>query len=266
MNNEVILDGGRLIVREKFIELFRSNRLDSFESLMEHPGHGVAKCVLESRSTVCLNLADEKGDLPCFLKRHKCRGRRALGLIPGPPGALNEWNAMKWFEESGLPGPEPVAYGADGESSLVISAGVPHYSKLSEWVKENRPGDKATGARRRVAMELGRLVGRLHLMGFSHQDLYLCHFLCGNRETALPLTLIDLQRVRRKKRLPRSWQVKDLAQLYFSAKESVTHGEILRFWSAYIKEFSQKERGITLWPRIARKAKRIERHTIKNNL
>ena len=178
---------------------------------------------------------------------------------------------MWTFLQLGLPGPVPVAWGKDGESSLVLSEGVSHVMRLSEWTERNfgegsYRNTRALLAKHKIIEEIANIVGRMHAEGLHHQDLYLCHFLCGSEQDGLPLTLIDLQRVKRHRRLPRRWQVKDLAQLHFSSAQYITRRDIWRFWKTYNSIYHTRRRIIPLWHSILRKSERIRRHTLKHRL
>ena len=194
-----------------------------------------------------------------------------LRLRRPAPGAGQEWHAMWIFLQLGLPGPVPVAWGQDGESSLVLSEGVSHVMRLSEWAERNfgegsHRNTQAISAKHRIIEEVANIVARMHAEGLHHQDLYLCHFLCGSEQDGLPLTLIDLQRVERYRRLPRRWQVKDLAQLHFSSAQYLTRQDIQRFWKTYNSVYHSRRGMIPLWHSVLRKSERIRRHTLKHRL
>ena len=279
MNNSkiAIIDGGRLEVNRAFLPLLESNGLATFKALMSHPGHAVAKCAIKERNTVRLDLETESGEKRAFfLKRYtlpKIRERLKayLRLRRPAPGARQEWHAMWIFLQLGLPGPVPVAWGQDGESSLVLSEGVSHVMRLSEWAEKNfgegsHRNTQAISAKHRIIEEVANIVARMHAEGLHHQDLYLCHFLCGSEQDGLPLTLIDLQRVKRYRRLPRRWQVKDLAQLHFSSAQYLTRQDIQRFWKTYNSVYHSRRGMIPLWHSVLRKSERIRRHTLKHGL
>jgi heptose I phosphotransferase len=272
-----VIDGGRLEVNMAFLPLLESNGLATFKALMSHPGHEIAKCAIKERNTVRLDLETETGEKRAFfLKRYASptledRLKAYLKLRCPASGARQEWHAMWIFLQLGLPGPIPVAWGQDGESSLVLSEGVSHVIRLSEWAErylgvEFGSNPQVLSAKRKIIEEIANIVGRMHSGGLHHQDLYLCHFLCGSEQNGLPLTLIDLQRVEQHKSLPRRWQVKDLAQLRFSSAQYMTRQDIWRFWKIYDSIYHTGRRKIPLWRSILRKSERIRHHTLKHRL
>ena len=270
-------DGGRLEVNRAFLLLLESNGLATFKALMSHPGHAVAKCAIKERNTVRLDLETESGEKRAFfLKRYapptiRDRLKAYLRLKRPAPGARQEWHAMWTFLQLGLPGPVPVAWGQDGGPSLVLSEGVSHVMRLSEWAERNFGegscrNPQAIPAKHKIIEEVANVVARMHSAGLHHQDLYLCHFLCGSEQDGLPLTLIDLQRVERSRRLSWRWQVKDLAQLHFSSAQYITRQDMGRFWKVYNSIYHTGRRKIPLWHSILRKSERIRRHTLKHRL
>jgi tRNA A-37 threonylcarbamoyl transferase component Bud32 len=270
-------DGGRLEVNRAFLPLLESNCLATFKALMSHPGHAVAKCAIKERNTVRLDLETENGEKKSFfLKRYApptvgSRLKSYLRLKRPDPGAGQEWRAMWTFLQVGLPGPVPIAWGQDDKNSLVLSEGVSHVMRLSEWADRNfgegfGSNPQMLSAKRKIIKEIANIVGRMHAKGLHHQDLYLCHFLCGSEQDGLPLTLIDLQRVERSRRLSRRWQVKDLAQLHFSSAQYLTRHDIRRFWKVYNSIYHTGKRIIPLRHSILRKSERIRRHTLKHRL
>ncbi len=269
----IVLDQGRLFIAKDFKELFDFNRLASLDVLKAHRGNGIAKKVLEQRYTLRLELKSPTGEnLLFYIKKYF----PSPGQKPGPL-AQAEWTAMWWLREEHIPGPEPVAMGVDWDAAFVISKAVPHEMKLDQWAKTNlgdgqdtlrdlRPD--ATQHKGQIIDTTADIIGRLHQAGMCHQDLYLCHFLCGSRESGHPLTLIDVQRVRKFSRaLPLRWQIKDLAQFYFSAEPFIKKPDIQRFWHAYTCA-NRKSRlpGLLLLPLVRMKAARIRRHTVKHGL
>ncbi len=268
-----VLDQGRLFIAREFKELFDYNGISNLRAIEKHKGNGIVKKVLEERYTLRMELKNPTGrEYLFYIKKYFLKA----GKKPGPL-AQAEWMAMWWFQEENIPGPEPVALGMDWDEAFVISKAVPHVMKLDQWARTYLEDRQNTGKdskldpsmlKRQIIDSTADIIGRLHWAGMCHQDLYLCHFLCGSRDKALPLTLIDVQRVRKFNRgLPLRWQVKDLAQFYFSAGPFVQKTDINRFWHTY-SHVNQGNRipSLLLMPLIRFKANRIRRHTVKHGL
>ncbi len=111
---------------------------------------------------------------------------------------------------------------------------------------------------------LAEVAGRFHAQGFSHQDFYLCHFFWDEEEGRL--TIIDLQRLRWAKRPKKRWVVKDLAELFYSVRETLSQDEAISFQEEFLRTYASylpwvKEKGF--WSRVEKKIKRIARHDQK---
>jgi heptose I phosphotransferase len=242
---------------------------------MTHPGHEIAKYALEKRYTVRLDLEIENGKKKSFfLKKYRSlllfnKLKIYFRLNRLASDARPEWNAMWTFLEIGLPGPVPVALGHNKQSSLVLSEGVNYVMRLSDWAERNfgegsQKNIQSISAKHRIIEAVANIIAKMHSAGLVHQDLYLCHFLCGS-EDGLPLTLIDLQRVKKFRKLPVRWQVKDLAQLHFSSARYLTKQDIQRFWKVYDSVYHNAKKNPS-WRSILRKSNRIRRHTLKHKL
>jgi heptose I phosphotransferase len=148
--------------------------------------------------------------------------------------------------------------------------------KLDEWAERylasRGPGQIGNATRTElldhIICEVATIAGGMHRAGMCHQDLYLCHFLCASERRSIPLTLIDLQRVRRfPGKLPLGRQIKDLGQLLFSAQRFIGPREIRRFWQLY-REANPKNSipGPLMLPMVRIKAARIRHHTRRHGL
>ncbi len=273
------MNNGKLEINKDFSEWFDYNHILTVQDLATWPNRKILKKARGDRYTFMVKLPGPTGVEKGFVvKRFSAKPLMtwAFELIHPfrrPSGAKQEWQAMWEFMKVGLPGPKPVAWGQGRGFSAVVSEAVCHVMKLDQWAIKNkeawRAGDKdALQIKQNVIKELAGIVGKMHASGLHHQDLYLCHFLCGSEKYGIPLTLVDLQRAWRYKKLPRRWRVKDLAQLYFSSEEFATKEDVDLFWTTYERSFGSIP-GTTresLIRAILRKSKRIKRHTEKHGL
>jgi RAB protein geranylgeranyltransferase component A len=72
--------------------------------------------------------------------------------------------------------------------------------------------------------------------------------------------LIDLQRVFQPVILKRRWQVKDLAQLYYSSRDYFSDRDMMQFMHEYFDNHRLTNYQKRLIRSVCRKARRIERH------
>lgn len=119
---------------------------------------------------------------------------------------------------------------------------------------------------RRIGETLAEIVGTLHDAGFNHRDLYLCHVFVRCEGLRPDIALIDLERLRRHRRLLGPRVVKDLAALASSVPGGTTTGmQRARFLLRYMARRRIPRRGVYagLVRRILRKAARIKMHVPK---
>lgn len=163
-------------------------------------------------------------------------------------GAENEWQAIKLLGKLNIPTTPLVAYGRRGtnpvsKQSFIITEDLNNCVSLEDFCQPWPTNPPAPNLKRALINEVARITGEMHRSGLNHCDLYICHFLLELKDNKVPdprnpiLHLIDLHRVRQRDKLPRRWQVKDLAALHFSSFEI---GLTLRDRLRFIKTYSQQ--------------------------
>ena len=188
-------------------------------------------------------------------------------------GAENEWQAIKLLEELKIPTTPLVAYGRRGKNpvnkqSFISTRDLKNTESLEDYCRNWVTAPPSPTLKRALIRRVAEMTGALHRLGLNHCDLYICHFLLDLEEGRTPnpknltLHLIDLHRVRQRKKLPRRWQVKDLAALHFSSFEiGLTTRDRLRFISTYTqrpwRETLKSETG--LWRRVEKRAQAFYR-------
>lgn len=116
--------------------------------------------------------------------------------------------------------------------------------------------------KRQLLRQLADTARCLHAHGVNHRDFYLCHFLLRRDSPGLTqpggrldLHLIDLHRVQQRRRMPRRWQVKDLAGLYFSALDAgLSRRDCFRFMRRYGATPLREQLQRPLWRAVGRQA------------
>ncbi len=263
----ISLDGGKLVVNSEYAELLRCNGINAADKLWSLHGTTVKK-VLKERGTERLMLTsiDYSGMIETFIKRFtfpplKEKLKAALSMKFKTFNALDEWNAIVSFHKHELPTMTPLAAARIGSKTCVLTLGINEYVRASELFENFTEADLA---RKRALIEkIARLAGGMHAVNMAHQDFYLVHMFVREEEDD-KVYLIDLQRVMIQRKLSVRWRVKDLAQLYFSARPFVSQTDILRFWKIYTGmcgvELYEDSKLIV---KIFRKAEKIRLHTEK---
>ncbi len=198
----------------------------------------------------------EQGGRVYFVKRH----RPVKGFAKTPAAA--EWEAIRLFRRAGLRVMRPVAFGEDVEKGSVIWVERAPGEPLDDLLRRRRVPDRI---RRELVREAGAILGRMRRRDLHHRDFYACHLFADlSAPPGGRLTLIDLQRARRRPRLRERWTVKDAAALLYSApRPPVTRTDLVRFLRACfaVEKLGPREKRFAR--RAARKAARIARRRRK---
>jgi tRNA A-37 threonylcarbamoyl transferase component Bud32 len=204
-----------------------------------------------------------------FLKHFKIADWRALfrNVLRGSP-AQREAAAAAQIAQAGIETTVSAAVGATRRGlvvreSFLITREIPDSAPLDQVVRERLliaeqgtlPPD-ASRFRRGLARALGRLTGRLHRHGLTHGDLHRENILIRIRtDGEICLSLIDLQRVRRRWVLSFRRARHDLFGLYNSFNGIAGRAERRRFLSAYWLEVAAADsRLVTCRRRCGRRA------------
>ena len=262
-------DGDRLLINADFAKILEFNGINSFEDLWNISGESV-KNVLKERGTgrVFLKSPDGSALTEAYIKRYRpepfmSRLKNILSLRPCRfPGAMNEWEAIIEFHRRNLPTMQPLACGAGGGNSCILTLGITDYVRASELFAKFAKGERTR--RRKLIRRIAELAAGMHKAKMAHQDFYLVHMFVKEKEDD-SVFLIDLQRVVFEASFSERWRVKDLAQLLFSADKLVSRTDILYFWGIYTDMAgSELYKDSSLSNKIFRKAARIRRHVIGN--
>ncbi len=199
---------------------------------------------------------------------------RSLSRFKWPiSGAENEWRAIKLLEELEIPTTPLVAYGQRGNNpitrqSFIITKDLKNTESLEDYCRNWVSAPPSPTLKRALIQQVAEITGSLHRLGLNHCDLYICHFLLDLEDGKTPnphnltLHLIDLHRVRQREKLPRRWQVKDLAALHFSSFEiGLTARDHLRFISTYSRQPWREalKQEIGLWRQVEKRAQAFYR-------
>lgn len=266
----VTWDQGKMWVNCQFADLLQKHDLTRFENVMRYEGGQIAKHVIAERPTTRLILDSDLAPVTLFLKRHapaklKEYFKSWIRLRRARLGAVPEWQAIQRFVDLGIATMTPVALGVSGRQSFLLTLAIEGCEKLSDWMKNRLYPTDAAGIQqvRKVISEIAWIARTMHSAGLTHHDFYAGHLLIPNSPYR-PIHVLDLGRVRTSGWMGRIFQIKDLAQLYFSTKW-FTNLDRFRFLRAYLgRPISGRDRALIA--AIRAKAKRIARHTEKHRL
>ncbi|MBN1436920.1 MAG: lipopolysaccharide heptosyltransferase II [Sedimentisphaerales bacterium] len=266
------------ILHSNYRGLLAKHNLDSLQGVFDYQqGQRLDKPGLRRRERMRIELtsgADDKRVI--YLKRYgpptlSQRLKRAF-TCGAHVTAGCDFQAALALAKAGIDVPRPVAIGWQGQGprekrSFVMLEELPNAEALERLLPDQKQKQNQytlLADRRKLITTLAQLVKRLHDQGFFHRDLYLCHvFLAKDRAGKERLCLIDLQRVFQPRYRCRRWQIKDLAQLYYSARNFFTAAEIMRFLHTYFDSAHLNNQQKSLIRAVYRKTQRIARHDAK---
>ncbi len=183
-----------------------------------------------------------------FLKLHQGIGwgeiiKNLIQLRLPILGARNEWQAIDHLKALNVGTMTSVAYGERGvnpakQLSFIVTDDLVNTVSLEDYCKDWRESPPEPALKRRLIAKVGEMSGKMHQSGMNHRDFYLCHFLLD--ETVATdnaewpkLHIIDLHRAQIRRKVPRRWQVKDLAGLYYSALDIGLTAEDVKLFLHY---------------------------------
>jgi len=267
------LSSGIGLIHKDYLPLLEQQNLASLHDVFAYQhGQKLTKPGLGARQRLRLELLLNKNKkVVVYLKRYD---------YPGPIRLLRQWLSRRSLAaeavydfiaaislaENNIPVARPIAYGTQSHRrrSFVMFEELPNADALQrllpQWSQKKTEYDLLRN-KKKLLSQTAQLVRRLHNCGFCHRDLYLAHIFLGRDRTACErLSLIDLHRVFTPAILRRRWQVKDLAQLYYSARTYFTAADVMRF----LLEYFQSDRLTTRQKRfihaVYRKTQRIAGH------
>jgi hypothetical protein len=188
-------------------------------------------------------------------------GMRVFVKLEKRRSASKELEGITKAREARVPTAEVVFRGTDPDlGSLVGTLDLAPARPFDDLLREG----SLTGREvRRVFAVLADAVASLHEASLCHRDLYLCHVFAEADGADVRLAIIDMERVRKHRRVLGPRVVKDLAALFSSVPEgSTSEHQLARFLLRYMRYRKIPRRGVYpgLARRIRRKMARIQRH------
>jgi hypothetical protein len=183
-----------------------------------------------------------------------------------------EWVSTSRLASAGVSTPKTIAYGTQWGSlfekrSFVISEKIPQAEALERKLPECFDGQLTSAnlkRRRQFITQLANFIRKFHVTNYRHRDLYFSHIFQDNNGDFF---LIDLARAFKPMVLCRRYQIKDIAQIYYSApKRYFSNTDRLRFYLGYTGKSKLTGTDKIFIRRVINKVKQMERHTIKHGI
>ena len=217
----------------------------------------------------------ERNGRPYFLKLHRGIGwgeifKNLFKLRLPVLGASNEYQAVNELRRQGVDTMSVAAYASVGFDpaaiqSLIVTDELVDTISLEDYCADWQRNPPDPAIRMCLLVKLADSSRRMHGAGINHRDFYICHFHLDEKSLGEPVVrchIIDLHRAQMRRQVPRRWQVKDLAGLYFSAMDcGLRRRDLLRFIHHYTDGGLRKALGrdAGLWLQVARRAEQLYR-------
>ena len=272
----VRLNDGSGLVHKEYKQLLEQQGLGSLNEVFRYEqGENLYKPGLGHRERFRIKLKRSgEQQVVIYLKRFGYPGVKELVrrwfIRRSRYGAgIYDFLGAQRLSEKGVAVPRPIAYGQTcnwlGEKrSFAIIEELPGSDSLERLLpnwKQKKKEYALLRDKKELIRQTAHLVRQLHQSGFNHRDLYLSHiFLSRDGKGCERLNLIDLQRVFQPVILKRRWQVKDLAQLYYSSRDYFSYKDMMQFMHEYFDNHGLTKYQKRLIRSVCRKTRRIERH------
>jgi len=184
-------------------------------------------------------------------------------------GAL-EYAVTSELSATGIGTPKPICYGEQWgllfeKRSFIITQKIADAEALERRLPpcfSERATSENLKLRRSFIAHLASFVRKFHQTGYRHRDLYLSHIFYSDKGSFF---LIDLARAFKPHLLARRFQIKDLAQLYYSAPgRHFSRTDRLRFYVGYAGRRELTAEDKVLVREVIGKAERIARRERKH--
>ncbi len=245
--------------------IFEKAGLRTLEDFFTISGKALSKPGLGKRYRAQLELDPSL----VFYKRYDGESLRGLLQRWSEDGERNaiaarEVNVANALEKIGIRTFHPLAWGwtkgwGVRQKSFVVMSQVPGNS-IERWLTTVNLNWRQ---KLRLVEQVAKFARSLHKNGWFHRDFYLCHIFIQELDGSYQLALVDLARMFQPRWRVRRWQIKDLAQLNYSAlTKDFSKTMRLRFVKIYFGCASLNSEQKTILRTIHRRTEQIRRRDL----
>jgi len=176
-----------------------------------------------------------------YLKKYPHRSvADAVKHLFRPSRAKRAFKAGLMLKKNGFATPQIVAFlqkkiGFLHSEDILITQAMVNASALPDTLRSDEINGRPMTAKDRqaVLVDLGKVIGRMHLSGICHGDLRWGNIFASRAASDWTFYLIDNERTQKYPVLPPWLRLKNLVQLHIYTG-SLTQADQMRFWRAYI--------------------------------
>ena len=228
-----------------------------------------------SRLQFEIDSPDSSQSITVFLKRYDCppilgqlrnwlwaRGRKSY--------SFRECEQASKLTAEGINTPTTICYGEQWgvlfeQRSFIITEKIPDAESLERKLPDyfDDPATvRSLKLRRNFIAQLASFIKKFHETDYRHRDLYFSHIFYSDNDK---FHLIDLARVFKPFFLRRRYQIKDIAEVYYSAPaQYFSKTDRLRFYMAYTGQSRLIKKDKMFIRKVINKANRMARHDRKH--
>ena len=219
-----------------------------------------------SESSTPVTLFLKRYDRPPMLVQLKnwlaARGRKSCSFI--------EFETAQQLTETGINAPKTVAHGTQWATffekrSFIITEKIPDAEALERKLPDYFDGPDTVEnlkQRREFIAGLAGFIRKFHETNYRHRDLYLSHIFYSDTGN---FYLIDLARAFQPIILTRRFQIKDIAQIYYSSPgKFFSRTDRMRFYMNYAERHKLTMTDKAFILKIINKAQQMARHDSKH--
>lgn len=190
------------------------------------------------------------------------RGKKSLGFL--------EYETSEKLKDDGINTPKTIAYGEQWgtffeKRSFFITEKIPNAEALERKLPDyfaGKPTPVNLKIRRDFISSLANFIMKFHETGYRHRDLYLSHIFYNDKGE---FYLIDLARAFRPLLFKKRFQIKDIAQLYYSAPGNIfSRTDRMRFYFNYTGRKKLLSNDKIFIRQVIKKVNQMTRHDIKH--
>ena len=181
-----------------------------------------------------------------------------------------EFETAQQLTEVGINTPKTIAYGTQWgtifeKRSFIITEKIPDAEALERKLPDYFDGSDTVEnlkLRREFITQLANFIRKFHETNFRHRDLYLSHIFYSNNRN---FYLIDLARVFQPSVFRRRFQIKDIAQIYYSSPgKFFSRTDRMRFYINYTGQQKLTTTDKDFIRKVIKKVKQMAQHDKRN--
>lgn len=261
--------GGRIFLNKKYLGEIRSAGLDDLKVISDFKGgQSLTKENLDkSRQRIKFRLTTN-GTM-VYLKKYTDTpyGKQIKNWIEHKAVKTTAEFDICWCKtlgEAGINTADVVAWGYEKKFLFdSMSFAIVKEIENADSLEKKLPYFRSFKHKKEFIGKLADFAKKFHDTGLRHRDFYLCHIFYSEKNSTF--TLIDLQRIFKPVIFSKRFQIKDIAQLYYStSKEYFSKNDRLRFYLRYKNITCLSSADKRFIAAVNSRAKKMYQHDIKH--